>query len=83
MPLRPFVLDLREHPLCERPTRFLLSLERMTPGDTFLVVNDRDPDPLLQQLKPVLEKGLTYWIPEAGPEIWRILISCGEAIDDQ
>ncbi len=83
MPLRPFVLDLREHPLSDRPMRFLLSLEQMSSGDTLLVVSDRDPDALLQQLKPVLEKGLTYWIPEAGPEIWHILISCGEAIGDQ
>jgi len=83
MPLRPILLDLREHPIGERPLRFLSSLEQMSSGDTLLVVSDRDPDPLLQQLKPVLEKGLTYWIPEAGPEIWRILISCGEAIDDQ
>lgn len=83
MPLRPFVLDLREHPLCERPMRFLLSLEAMTSGDTLLVVNDRDPDPILQELKPILETSFTYWTPEVGPEIWRILISCGEAIDDQ
>ena len=63
--------------------RFLLSLEKMALGDTLLVVSDRDPDPLLQELKPVLEKGLTWWIPETGPEIWRVLISCGESTGDQ
>ena len=83
MPLRPMLLDLREHPICERPMRFLLSLEQMSSGEALIVVNDRDPDPLLQDLKPVLEKGFTYWIPEAGPEVWRILLSCEEAIDDQ
>lgn len=83
MPLRPLLLDLREHPFCERSMGFLLSLEKMAPGDTLLLVSDRDPDPLLQELKPVLEKGLTWWIPEAGPEIWRVLISCGESTGDQ
>ena len=63
--------------------RFLLSLESMAPGDTLLVVNDRDPDPLLQELKPILETSFTYWIPEAGPEIWRILISRGDPVEDQ
>ncbi len=77
MPLRPFLLDLREHPLFERSMRILLSLETMAAGDTLLVVSDRDPDPLLQELKPTLEKGFTYWTPEAGPEIWRVLLSCG------
>ena len=83
MPLRPLLLDLREHPLCERPIRALSSLERMGAGDTLIIVSDRDPSLLLQELKPVLEKGFTYWIPEAGPEIWWILISCEGSVDDQ
>ncbi len=83
MPLRSSVLDLREYPLSERSIRFLSSLERMSPGDTLIVVNDRDPEPLLRELKPVLEKGLTYRIPEAGSGIWRIVVSCSESMDDQ
>jgi len=82
MPLRPMLLDLREHPLCERPKRFLLYLDGMAPGDALIVVNDRDPTPLLEELKSVLEKGFSYWTPEAGPETWRILISREEGIDD-
>jgi uncharacterized protein (DUF2249 family) len=83
MPLRPYLLDLREHPLSERRIRLLLTLEEMTPGDTLLVVSERNPDALLEELKPVLEKSFTYWIAEAGPETWRILISCEESIGDQ
>ncbi len=75
MPLRPLLLDLRELTLGERPIRALSFLEKMTPGEALLIVNDRDPESLLQEIKPTLEKGYTYWIPEAGPEIWRILIS--------
>lgn len=78
MPLRPLLLDLQQYPHSERLMQTLLSLEGMGPGDTLLVVNDRDPETLLRELKPVLEKGFTYWIPEAGPEIWRIIISRGE-----
>ncbi len=78
MPLRPLLLDLRELPLCERPVSALSFLEKMTPGEALLIVNDRDPDDLLQELKPVLQKSFTYWIPEVGPDIWRIIISRGE-----
>jgi hypothetical protein len=60
--------------------RVLLSLERAVPGDTFMIVNDRDAGPLLQEIKPVLEKRFTYWTSEAGPEIWRTFISCEEPI---
>jgi uncharacterized protein (DUF2249 family) len=63
--------------------RFLSSLDQMVCGDTLLVVSDRDPDSLLQDLKSALEKGFTYWIPEAGPETWRILISCERSIEHQ
>ncbi len=75
MPLRPLLLDLRELTLGERPIRALSFLEKMTPGEALLIVNDRDPNPLLQEIKSTLDKGYTYWIPEEGPEIWRILIS--------
>ncbi|GEM_PF-403459 len=83
MPLRPSLVDLREHPLCERPMRLLLSLERAVPGDTLLVVNDHDAGPLFQELKPILEKRFTYWASEAGPETWRTFISCEEPIRGQ
>jgi len=83
MPLRPVLLDLREHPLGERSMLFLLSLEKLAPAETLLVVNDRDPDALLRELKPVLQRGYTYWIPEAGPEIWRILIFREETIEER
>lgn len=75
MPLRPLLLDLREHLLRERPMRFLLSLKRMAPDETLLVVCDHDPSGLLGELKPVLEKEFTCWVTEDGPQIWRILIS--------
>ncbi len=75
MPLRPLLLDLRELPLGNRPVSARSFLEKMTPGEALLIVNDRDPEPLLQAIKPTLDKGYTYWIPEEGPEIWRILIS--------
>ncbi len=78
----PTILDLREYPLSERSIRFLSSLEHMEPGDTLTVVNDRDPEPLLLALKPVLEKGLTFRIPEENSGIWRITILCSEAHND-
>jgi len=75
IPLKPTLLDLREHPLCERPMHVLLSLERLAGGETVLVIDDRDPDPLLRNLKTALDQGYTYWIAEEGPEIWRLFVT--------
>jgi len=82
-PLRPPLLDLREHPLCEQHLGFLLSLETLASAETLLVVNDLDPYALLRELRPVPQRGYRYWIPEAGPEIWRILICREEAIEEK
>jgi uncharacterized protein (DUF2249 family)/predicted metal-dependent enzyme (double-stranded beta helix superfamily) len=74
MPVEPYLLDLREHPLSERLMRCFLSLEKMAPGETILIVDDRDPKALLEKLTPLLQKGCSYSIPETGPETWRILV---------
>ena len=79
MPLRPSLLDLRQFPLCERSMQTYSSLEGMVTGDTLLIVNDLDPNPLLQQLRPILERNFTYWITEDGPQTWRIIFSCGKS----
>ncbi len=76
------VLDLREYPLSERSIRFLSALEQMAPGDRLTVVSDRDPEPLVRELGPVLQKGVTLEQPEAESGIWRITISCQEASND-
>ena len=83
MPLRLHLLDLREYPVSERAMRLLLALEEMELEKPLLVVSDQDPDPLLQDLMPVLSKGFTYWIPEAGPGTWRILVSCEQPIGNR
>jgi predicted metal-dependent enzyme (double-stranded beta helix superfamily) len=39
-----------------------------------LIVNDRDPKALLENLTPLFDRGCSYWIPETGPDTWRILV---------
>lgn len=80
MPLRLHLLDLREYPVSERAMRLLLSLEDMTQEKPLLVVTDKNPDPLLEELRPALNRGFTYWIPESGPDTWRVLISCDDPL---
>lgn len=82
MPLRLTLLDLRE-PQSDRLMYALSALEDMDEGDTLLIEVDRDPKTLLDQLRPALEKGFSYWVAEEGPEVSRILISCEESIGDQ
>ena len=44
MPLRPFLLDLREHFLCERPLRFLRFGGSSFHAEGQPVINERRPD---------------------------------------
>ena len=74
MPLRPLELDLRE-PLSDRLMRAFSALEDLETGDSLIVVLDQDPQSLLNQLRPVLERGFTYWMPEAGPKTWRVIVT--------
>jgi uncharacterized protein (DUF2249 family) len=53
----------------------LSALDDMDEGDTLLIEVDRDPQTLLDQLRPALEKDFSYWVAEEGQEIWRILIT--------
>lgn len=80
MPVTPLFLDLRRHPLYERAMCSALYLERLKPGETLLIVSDSDPNALLGELRPMLEKGFTYHSEEAGPETWRILFSCERSV---
>lgn len=74
MPVRLIPLDLRE-PLSDKLTRALSTLRKMEAGETLLLELDRDPEPLLKELRPILEKGFEFWVAEEGPEIWRVLIT--------
>jgi uncharacterized protein (DUF2249 family) len=74
MPLRPYLLDLCE-PASDRRMRALAALENMEVGETLLLELDRDPGPLLNELKPVFEEGFSFWVAEEGPKIWRVLIT--------
>lgn len=80
MPLKSLPLDLREYPLCQRPMRLLLALERMALGDALLVVDDRDPNPTFQELRPVLGNGFDCSFLQSDPQVWRILLSCREPL---
>lgn len=78
MPLRPILLDLRE-PQSDQLMYALSALEHMEVGDTLLMELNRDPRALLDELRPLLDSGFSYWVAEEGLEIWRILISREES----
>jgi uncharacterized protein (DUF2249 family) len=78
MPVRLIPLDLRE-PLADKLMRAVSALENMEVGETLLLELDRDPQPLLKELQPILEKGFEFWVVEEGPEIWRVLITREES----
>lgn len=82
MPLRPILLDLHE-PQSDLLMHALSALEDMEVGATLLVELGRDPRPLLDQLRPILERGFSYWVVEEGPEIWRVMIYRSGASADE
>ena len=58
-----------------RHSRIFEKYDGLTPGQSFIILNDHDPKPLYYQM--VTEKGQTFlWdYLENGPEIWKVKIT--------
>ena len=66
-------LDVR--PLAPRDRHPLIfgTVDALTPGESFELVNDHDPKPLYYHLQAE-RPGLTWTYLEQGPERWRVEI---------
>ncbi|MFQ5442894.1 MAG: DUF2249 domain-containing protein [Thermodesulfobacteriota bacterium] len=68
------ILDVRETAPPERHPAIFKTFADLGPGESFILVNDHDPKPLVYQLQNEHDGEFEWWPLEQGPEAWRIRI---------
>ncbi|MFQ5428275.1 MAG: DUF2249 domain-containing protein [Thermodesulfobacteriota bacterium] len=68
------ILDVRPLVPKERHAGIFNTFKELAPGDSFILVNDHDPRPLLYQFQSEHRGEFEWWPLERGPEAWRVMI---------
>ena len=68
-------LDVRTIPPPERHPEIFRLFDALAPGDSFVLINDHAPRPLLQQLQAERAGRFEWNVLEAGPELFRIEVA--------
>ena len=58
----------------ERHPRIFARFARLSPGESFVLVNSHDPQPLRAQFEDRHADAFTWDYLESGPEVWRVRI---------
>lgn len=75
------ILDVREMAPKDRHPRIFGTFKELKPGESFILVNDHEPKPLLYQFQAEHHGGFDWWVLEQGPQSWRVMIAKREAND--
>ena len=67
-------VDVRGLSPDERHPLIFRTFEELTPGTSFILVNDHDPHKLKEQFEAEKEDRFTWEYLEEGPQIWRVEI---------
>ena len=70
----PNTVDVRSLVPAQRHTKIFQLVSELSPGASFILVNDHDPKPLHYQLEAGYPKQFSWRYFESGPEVWRIEI---------
>jgi uncharacterized protein (DUF2249 family) len=68
------VVDVRSLVPAQRHAKIFELVNELTPGASFILVNDHDPKPLYYQLEAEYPKQFSWTYRERGPEVWRVEI---------
>lgn len=68
------VVDVRTLVPAERHRKIFQLVHEITPGASFVLVNDHDPKPLYYQLEAEYPGQFSWNYLERGPEVWRVEI---------
>jgi uncharacterized protein (DUF2249 family) len=68
------VVDVRSLVPAQRHARIFQLVGELTPGASFILVNDHDPKPLYYQLEAEHPGQFSWTYVERGPEVWRVEI---------
>ena len=67
-------LDVRSEPPAHRHTLIFDSYHALTPGSSFVLLNDHDPKPLWYQFEAEYGGRFSWDYIEEGPADWRVRI---------
>ena len=70
----PDVVDVRTLVPAQRHAKIFELVNNLTPGGSFILVNDHDPKPLYYQLEAEYPKQFSWTYIDRGPEVWRVEI---------
>lgn len=72
---QPAALDVRTLAHGSRHDVIFDNLQRLEPGETFVILNDHDPKPLRYQTESLWPDTYTWDYLESGPVEWRVAIT--------
>jgi uncharacterized protein (DUF2249 family) len=70
----PTEIDVRQLVPAQRHAKIFQLVEALTPGASFVLVNDHDPKPLYYQLEAEHPKQFSWTYLQSGPVVWRVEI---------
>ncbi|HBG45745.1 MAG TPA: hemerythrin [Deltaproteobacteria bacterium] len=68
------ILDVRQMVPRDRHSRIFETYNNLKPGESFILVNDHEPKPLLYQFQVEHDGEFDWWPLEQGPQAWRVSI---------
>lgn len=75
------ILDVRDMVPKERHPAIFNAYNDLRPGESFILVNDHEPKPLLYQFQNEHDGEFDWWTLEQGPQVWRVSIGKRENPD--
>jgi len=67
-------VDVRTLVPAQRHAKIFELVNNLTPGGSFVLVNDHDPKPLYYQLEAEYPHQFSWIYIERGPEVWKVEI---------
>lgn len=67
-------IDVRSLIPAQRHARIFELVNQLTPGESFILVNDHDPKPLYYQIEAEYPRQFSWTYVERGPDVWQVEI---------
>lgn len=77
------ILDVREMVPKDRHSKIFGTFKELKPGESFVLINDHEPKPLLYQFQAEHHGEFNWWPLETGPQVWRVTIAKREVNDSK
>jgi uncharacterized protein (DUF2249 family) len=72
-------VDVRTLIPAQRHAKIFQLVDQLSPGRSFVLINDHDPKPLYYQLEAEYPKQFSWTYLEQGPTVWRVEIGRKQA----